>query len=111
MKITGKFTSVWDNGSITTPATLDTETGKLSINSVEVNDSFDSLVCEHFESSDGELFDVCEYCHDHVLKEVTEFVNCTEVTTERCTDPDCENNRPINKINLVASMILTTFVK
>jgi hypothetical protein len=92
MIITGNFTSVWDNGSITTPATLDTETGELSINSVEVDDSFHNLVYEHFESSDGELFDVCDYCHDHVLREV-QIVrdNGFEATTECCTDPDCEN--------------------
>jgi hypothetical protein len=93
MIITGNFTSVWDNGRITTPATLDTETGELSINSVEVDDSFDRLVCEHFESSDGELFDVCEYCHDHVLREVMEPLEPGNmlVEVERCTDPDCEN--------------------
>ena len=90
--ITGNFTSVWDNGSITTPATLDPETGKLDINSVDVDDSFDSLVCEHFESSVGELYDVCDYCHDHVLREVQVVLdNGVEAVTERCTDPDCEN--------------------
>jgi hypothetical protein len=92
MKITGNFTSVWDNGSITTPASLNPETGELKIRSVEVDDSFDSLVCEHFESSDGELYDVCDCCHTYILRETTEKLeDGTEVATERCTDPDCEN--------------------
>jgi hypothetical protein len=91
---TGNFTSVWENGSITTPATLDEETGALDINSVEVDDDFQSLVCEHFESHDGELYDVCDYCHDHVLKVVMEPLEPGKmlVEVEHCTDPDCESN-------------------
>ena len=48
----GTFTSVWDMGEITTPATLDTENGHVETDSVEVSDEYEVLHSEYFTDED-----------------------------------------------------------
>ena len=86
----GSFVSIWDNGSITTPAILNVETGEITTEQVEVN-GMEHLMEEWFESNEffnaGEEFDVCPVCHKHILKTVIKDGREENV----CSNPDCEN--------------------
>jgi hypothetical protein len=88
----GEFVSVWDNGSIRTPAELDTETGEVTTESVDA-DGMEHLIEEWFEDNeDGEEYDVCPECHSFILKTIMdEGVGKTLFERQICTDPDCEN--------------------
>ena len=94
--ITGNFTSIWDNGSVTTPATLDIKTGEINTNSVDVSDDIGTLMEEWFEDSEGEEYDVCPKCHEYILHTCMEpgiGHNLNEV--KRCKNPDCDYVRNI----------------
>jgi hypothetical protein len=76
----GTFTSIWDEGTVTTNCTLDTETGELTPDTVDVPD-LGSLVSESFSGEDGSEYGVCTECHKYIL-----------IGNEFCTDPNCETN-------------------
>jgi hypothetical protein len=87
----GTFISIWDNGSIRTPAELNTETGEISTTSVDA-DGMEHLMEEIFEDEEGEEYDVCPVCHEYILKVVMkEGVGKTLYEEQVCSNPDCEN--------------------
>jgi hypothetical protein len=91
MEIKGTFTSVWDDGvEITTPATLDTETGEVCADPAEV-ENLDILVDEHFTDEKGEEYTICPECHEYILHTCMEpgiGHNLDEV--RRCKNPNCD---------------------
>jgi len=95
----GLFISIFDTQTITTTATLDTETGRL-YNWFAVSDSrWHLLKSEKFIADDGEEFDVCPTCHVHVLKE-KDITDTDEDGNELpeiagiiiCSNPYCDSN-------------------
>lgn len=62
----GKFTSVWGEGTITTPATLNDDN---SIETDSVECDFEDFIEEFFEDEDGEIYEVCPDCHSYILVE------------------------------------------
>jgi hypothetical protein len=93
----GTFISIWDGGTeIRTPAVLDTKTGEIIAESIEVNNDLDILLREYFESSEfhnsGEEFEVCPECHEYILKIVIkEGIGKTLFEALVCSNPDCDN--------------------
>lgn len=88
----GTFVSLWDEGTISTPAELDTETGEVTTESVDVN-NFEHLNEEWFEDKeDGEEYEVCTVCHEFILKTIMdEGIGKSLIERQICSDPDCEN--------------------
>jgi len=92
----GTFVSIWDGGvEVRTPAVLDTNTGEITTEPIEVLD-VEILEREYFESSEffnsGEEFEVCSECHSHILKVVIKNgIGKTLNEVQVCTDPECEN--------------------
>jgi hypothetical protein len=76
----GTFTSIWDDGEVTTACTLDTDTGELFPETADVSD-FESLISERFDGDDCSTYGVCNECHKYIL-----------IGNEFCTDPNCESN-------------------
>jgi len=90
MIVKGTFVSVWDNGTLSTPATLDTETGEVTTESVDAN-GLEHLMEEWFEDEEGEEYDICPECHEYILHTCMEDGighNLDEV--KRCKDPNCD---------------------
>jgi hypothetical protein len=67
MILKGKFTSEWEDGNVTTDCTLDTETGELNADSVDVSD-LGCLFREIFTDSLNNEYPVCNYCHTFIMK-------------------------------------------
>jgi hypothetical protein len=89
-EIQGTFTSVWAEGEITTPATLNLEDGSLCIVTSEDGDEFEHLESEKFEAENGDEYTVCPECHEYILKTVmVPGVGKTLVETQECSNPDC----------------------
>jgi hypothetical protein len=88
----GNFVSIWEEGTITTPAELNTETGEITTESVDAN-GFEHLMEEWFEDSeDGEEYEVCPECHEYILKSVMkDGIGSTLDEVQVCSDPECEN--------------------
>ena len=87
----GKFTSIWDEGTVTTPATLDEATGEITTDSVDVK-GMEHLIEEYFEDEEGEEYDVCPECHEYILKVVMkEGVGKSLYEAQVCSNPDCDN--------------------
>jgi uncharacterized protein with PIN domain len=87
----GTFISIWDEGSIRTPAKLDEETGEITTNSVDAK-GMEHLIEELFEDEEGEEYNVCPECHEFILKTVMkEGVGKTLYEEEVCSNPDCDN--------------------
>jgi hypothetical protein len=73
----GTFTSIWDEGIVTTNCTLDMDTGELTSETIDVPD-LGSLVSGRFLGKDGSEHGVCTECHKYIL-----------IGNEFCTDPKC----------------------
>lgn len=92
----GTFVSVWDGGTeISTPATVDPQTGEITSESIEATD-VEILEREYFESNEfwnqGEEFEVCPVCHEYLTKVVMkEGIGKTLYEERVCMNPDCEN--------------------
>ncbi len=91
MIINGKYTSEWfGECSITTDATLDTDTNELDIemSDVEIDDN-SILFDEYFISDDGERYDnICPECHSFLTKTyMNEGIGKMLVEVTEC--PDC----------------------
>jgi hypothetical protein len=85
MTIKGTFVSIWDNGSVRTPAILDLETGEITTDAVETED-LGTLMEEWFEESEtGEEHEICPECHEYILHNLDEV--------RRCKNPDCDYMR------------------
>jgi hypothetical protein len=101
MILHGLFTSVWDDGTeITTTATLDTETGHIDAEQTDENiEELNCLDSEKFVDSEGNEYEVCPDCHEHILKE-KDITDTDEEGNELpeiagviiCSDPYCESN-------------------
>jgi len=91
MIVKGNFRSVWEEGIINTPATLDMETGYVDTKSVESN--FDHLIDEHFEDEDGDEREICNICHEYILKTVMVpgIGSCLD-EVEVCSNPECDGH-------------------
>jgi uncharacterized protein with PIN domain len=88
---TGTFISIWEEGIIRTPATLNEESGEISTNSVDA-EGMEHLMEEMFEDEEGEEFDICPVCHEYITKVVMkEGVGKTLYEENVCMNPDCEN--------------------
>jgi hypothetical protein len=88
----GTFVSIWDEGSIRTPAELNEETGEISTESVDA-DGMEHLMEEWFEDNEtGDEYEVCPECHEYILKVVMkEGVGKTLYEAQVCSNPDCDN--------------------
>lgn len=91
---TGTFTSVWDDGSIiTTPATLNENSGEVTAKSVDA-DIDGCLEREYFSPNDDEdeEIEVCTTCHSYILKTVMNPGMGHDLIEEQvCSNPDCES--------------------
>jgi len=86
----GTFISIWDGGNlISTPAILNTQTGKITTESVDAD--VEILDREYFESQEffnsGEEFEICPECHEYILKLVIKEGNEALI----CSNPECKN--------------------
>lgn len=92
MILNGFFTSFWsDMPEIVTDATLNTETGEVTAESVDVGKEYDNLDSEIFTDDNGNDYDVCPECHEYILVTSMEDGighNLNEV--RRCKNPDCD---------------------
>lgn len=94
-KINGTFTSYWTEGIVSSKATLHLPEGRLDADMVEVGDEFESLKKEEFEGDNGEIYEVCPVCHDHVIKKVMVSNKHSDSAFEEikvCSDASCEYN-------------------
>lgn len=93
MILKGTFTSVWDTDvEITTSATLDTETGEVSAESVDADD-VDILEEEYFEDLEGNQYPVCPECHEYIVvtgMEDDEYIKHQLNVVKRCKNPNCD---------------------
>lgn len=89
----GIFTSIWDGGvNINTPATLETETGYIEAESVDV-DGLECLEEETFTDENGKEYQVCPECHAYVMKPV--MINGIGHNSDEefvCSDENCDSN-------------------
>lgn len=86
------FTSVWDDATITTPATYYPSTGEVS---AECSDAAPegSLEREYITLPEEEEFGVCTTCHSYVLKTVVgDRADMSYGEYQECSDPDCESH-------------------
>lgn len=91
--IKGTFTSVWAEGEITTPATLNLEDGSLCIETSEDGDEFEHLESEKFEAENGDEYAVCPVCHEYIMKTVMMPGEAHMLNEELvCSNPDCDGN-------------------
>ena len=88
----GTFVSLLDNGIvISTLAELNEKTGEITTEPTEVNE-IDILESEYFVNENGEEFEVCNTCHNYILKTVMkEGIGKTLFEAHVCSNPDCEN--------------------
>ncbi len=91
MVIQGTLTTVWDDGvEITTPATLDTETGEVCAESVDM-DGLDILEEEYFKDEQGNTYNVCPQCHEYiVVVSMEDGIGHNLDEHHRCKNPDCD---------------------
>lgn len=93
--IKGSFTSEWDEGPITTNCTLDTETGELFPESMDIGDTdMGSLISEKFEADNGDEYKVCTVCHEYIKKGkmVPNRTGKELYEEQQCMNPDCESH-------------------
>ena len=96
MIIKGTFTSLWDNNgaAIVTLATLDTETGEVTAESVDVDElGLECLDREFFTDTDDNEYKVCTTCHEYILKSVmVDGVGSCLDEVQVCSNKDCESH-------------------
>ena len=70
--IKGEFVSVWDgNCEIRTRGLLNVDTGEVeSLDMSNGSEDFNYLSSEYFESTDGDIYEICTECHEHIKKVV-----------------------------------------
>lgn len=66
----GTVTSTWDNCTTNTIATLCLPTNAIIRDPVNNQHEGVHLIHEEFESDDGDIYQICKVCHNHVLKTV-----------------------------------------
>lgn len=70
MIVNGTFTSVWEEGILSTLGTLDTETGEVSGESTEEGADYQHLIREYFTDLEGNEYEICTDCHSFIMKTV-----------------------------------------
>jgi hypothetical protein len=88
--IKGKFVSVWSEGQVETPCTLDTDTGELN---PDVADTWDmgTLEREYFEDDAGNEYTVCPTCHEYITKKVMgDRADLSYGEIDVCSNSNCE---------------------
>jgi len=91
----GTFISIWNDGiEISTPAELNTETGELIIESVNVDGlDLDILINEKFIDENDDKYEVCPDCHCFIMRTVmSDGIGHTLNEIKVCSDPYCESN-------------------
>lgn len=90
MIIKGSFISVWEQGTIQTEGTLNTDTGEVTCNSVESED-LGCLEREYFEDKAGKEYEVCTECHEYILKTIMkpDPVGIGLSEEQICSNPNC----------------------
>lgn len=94
MKLKGTFTSIWDGDTeITTDAELDTETGEVTCESIDVDDmDLECLEREFFTDEDDNEYRICTTCHEYILVDpIIEGERLPEVELV-CSNPYCDSN-------------------
>lgn len=66
----GTFTSVWEEGEIETPATLNEETGEVEATFSDDGSEYEHLIREKFTDLEDNEYEVCTTCHSHIMKTV-----------------------------------------
>lgn len=94
MCIKGNFQSVWDNGSVTTRATLNIKTGELSTEIIDAGE-LGSLIEECFTSDNGDEYQVCMECHEYILKGKMFNDQVGDGLHEKmiCANPHCDSHQ------------------
>ena len=90
----GVFRSTWvDCSVIETPATLNLKTGELTVKSSGDDSDHGSLESEVFENEAGDEKNVCNCCHEYVMKTgmVPGIGHCLDEVSV-CSNKDCESN-------------------
>ncbi len=90
----GVFRSEWSDGSvIETPATLNLKTGELTVKNSNDDSDHGNLVSEEFENEDGDTYDVCDCCHEYVMKSVMVdgIGHCVDEDFV-CSNKHCDSN-------------------
>jgi hypothetical protein len=90
----GSFISVWEQGSVQTEGTLNTDSGEVTCSSVESGD-LGSLEREYFEDKDGNEFPVCTDCHEFILtsKITPDQVGKGLSESLVCSNRNCDSRR------------------
>ena len=96
-----EFTSVWDDGSVvTTDCQYDIDTGLCE---PEVSKSEPPTGClerEYITLEDGEEIEVCQECHEYVLKPIVgDLSDCSFGETTECRNSDCPSREEANACN------------
>lgn len=68
MILEGVFQSIWEEGLIETPATLNLENGEITAMSSDEGSEYEHLICEKFVDKDENEYTVCPNCHNFILK-------------------------------------------
>jgi len=69
MIMKGTFTSDWDDGiEVTSKASLNTETGEISVMESSDVEGLDILDREYFTDENGKEYEVCSECHQYIRK-------------------------------------------
>jgi hypothetical protein len=91
--IKGTFTSIWSEGSVTTPCFLNLQTGGLFPESADGSDR-GTLESEEFTASNGDTYKVCPVCHEYILKGkmIPDQTGKGMHEEDQCTNPNCESN-------------------
>lgn len=70
MILKGTYTSVWDEGILTTPGTLDTETGEVTGEATDEGANFQHLIREFFTDAEENEYEICTDCHSFIMGKV-----------------------------------------
>ena len=69
--IKGRFESTWEEGKISTPATMNLDTMEVTAEMVEVDNDMGCLLSEKFETlGGGATYTICPHCHQYALRTV-----------------------------------------
>jgi hypothetical protein len=91
-RIKGHFVSEWTDGTVKTKCELNTETGELFPETVDVSNDLGSLEKEYFETPDGDELPVCSTCHEFILKTAMfPAVGKSLVEGSECSNLDCDS--------------------
>ena len=92
-RIKGTFTSVWENGIVTSSCELDPTNGELSPEMIDGEGNLGCLEREYFQTPDGDELAVCPTCHGFLMKTAMQpGIGHTLNEEEVCSNPECESH-------------------